>query len=137
MSTAEDKVELHENGGATLAFDGRTIRLRRPRIGEWRKLRQSLWDLQDEETRLRAGLSAAPKSDEPEARAEWRSGLRSVNDQIEDQVCAWVCECVDVLGDGELPDQAELPGWFTNPGLVAELSRHFTRLPNLNGLVAG
>lgn len=90
---------LNKDGTASVTFDGDTWRLRRPKFGEFRELREALHGVQDVELEVNTLLEVEDDEERRQARAAHRAGLIGL-----DEVHArWINRCFAMLGDAALP----------------------------------
>lgn len=138
--------------GTTLVFiDGAQHRLRRPKYGEFKRLRALLEDVQDETLRLTQkateGRPEKPADNAPnEERTAYalavRSSTRELTDGIEELNIRWVRAVFN--GDEEhrltglstphLPDDSDdWPSWLIAGKFVTDLVNHWRAVPLARG----
>lgn len=139
----EDEAVFAKDGTVIVRVEGETYRLRRPKTGEYRKLREGLHNLQDEITRLTAeasdGISGAPEDNATtEERMRFvmaqRGGGRELTDKAEQLSIDWLRQCFDTLADQPLPEgDDDLPVWLWAGDFTAELLGHWRERPFSSG----
>lgn len=135
-----DEIVFAKDGTVTLRIGPRrVVTLRRPTLGEFRKLRLLLHDSQD---RLQALLDEATEAaqqrqaaldsgnaDEAKPLADRALELdRQYTEANEDESAAWMSTTCEVLGDGPL-DGEDVPLWAADGQVVAALIRHWRYVP--------
>lgn len=139
----QDGLDLtHPSGTAAVVIDGVRRRLRRPKVGEFRRLRELLQENQDEayamSNRLLGVQKAIDDSDTPENTArleEARKLQRELNALTEDRNLAWVRQAVEVLSDSPLTlDDDDLPVWMASGETVTQLLQYWRTVPLAHGL---
>lgn len=121
-------LELKDDATVVLTFDGGSYRLRRPRLGEWNKLRELLYELQDEPLRLAAAMPS-PTGDEEEDRRISVERNRDALARLEDMRLGWIREAAGMLSDQPLPANDDLPAWLADSDVVGELVTHWRKSP--------
>lgn len=143
-------LELHKNGTVTVHLEQGRIQLRRPKLGEFRPLREAFWEiseavgdksveLQAAKDSLRLELEAA--GDTPEAdlvrkiRAEDRRLGQELTTYGEDLYLEFFKQTVTKLATaGSLPDDDDLPPWVTKGATCAYLVNHWSAVPTPRGV---
>lgn len=148
---ALEGLDLRDNGTIRLYIDGARYRLRRPRAREYRRLRESYQEAQDDisdrsdETEewsqeLLATIAkrreADPKAGRtPDERREDRKRGRELTDFVERTMFAWWAEVIEVLGEeGRTPVLTEGPSDDDDDGDTVEFDA-FADLPMWMGTV--
>lgn len=138
-------LELRKDGTILAVVDGERYRLRRPKIGEYRKLLERRDEMSDnllrtdrDETSAAAALAGlmeeARNSDvDVEVLIAARNKLREASAAARDLTPTWVGEVFDLLGDRPLPSEDERPSWFVAPQLVGTLLGHWRAAPLVRG----
>lgn len=149
-----DGWEFHRNGTATAHVDHVRYRLRRPKAGEYRRLRESLEEVTDAisdravELQARAaeigkraeeGQKAAEESGgvylpSSEDRALERKLVREFRDEREAAYGDWMGEVFGLLCDQAVPAQDDLPVWWTAEATATALFRHWQTVPPARGV---
>lgn len=151
-------LELHKNGTVTVVIDADRFELRRPKAGEYRRLREQLEEINDEIlvladqtdtasgpireereatkrlagadeiARIRAGITTADQ-------LEHRKRLRVFNAHVENKRGEWFRTVIQTLSPVALerPDE-DLPNWFFTADISAELIRHWQAVPSPRGV---
>lgn len=146
----DEAFDLINNGTARIFVDGTAYGLRRPKVGEYKKLRELLHDTQDDiQARLleddepkkltkKKGGAKAAATDEVEAVVddalakvrEARRLTRELNDFAESKYQDWIEEAVRMLGDKPLPpDRDNWPLFTTSHEFIAKLIEHWRSVP--------
>lgn len=135
-----DGFELVSNGTARLVVNGDIWRLRRPKLGEYRKLRELLQERDDERIRLLGGQVRLEKPDDDasaEDKTEYtltlRHRARDLADKVADLDVAWVTEALTMLADHALPPVDDWPAGMDSPEFIAGLVEHWRTLPLRSG----
>lgn len=129
---ADEGVVLAPDGTIVFAFGADDVyTLRRPKIGEYKKLRERLMELASrDEATLRA----------------WRKAVAAANSTLDDDgvgaaidpspglelelsVIEWWGDVFAVLSDRPLPPGDEVPVWLTEPTLASEVTAHWRTRP--------
>lgn len=155
-------LELHTNGTVTVHLDGRRLRLRRPKAGEYRALREAyeayldrLTDatdvVQEQAAPIRERAAAATEAGgrmSSEDRALDRKLGRSLTAQGEVLRVGWVRLAFDGddreqllpegfggLATGDLPaDDDDLPVWLSQGETIASLFEQWRSVPSPRGV---
>ncbi len=142
-----DRIELVRTGLVRVWFGGKRYRLRRPFFGEFRKIRTSLQDANDEiaeatddALKVSREITDSAKdrnTDEmtPDAWVEWRKENRAkantVNRQMadtaEDLRLSWWESTWDLLTLDGRPE--DWPSWITDPNLANAVVSHWRSSP--------
>lgn len=144
-----DGIELNKDGTVLCVIEGDRIRLRRPKIGEYRKLEERLDQLDDERlsvsvaradaSRRLAEIQMAATSDDAEGNVaetlqSARAALREILQRAESLNLEWLNEAFVMLGDKSLPPLGELPASFLDPELIRDLRKHWRTAPLVRGV---
>lgn len=103
-----EALDLLPDGRVRLSLEDSVITLRRPNLGELRKLRGRIDELVVE---ARAAREAGADRDQSA------------------ELLTWAVEAFAMLGDGQLPSNDELPPWFESPELSVKLIGHWRTVP--------
>lgn len=107
------------------------VRWRRPRLRQYRELRNSLQELGrgTEESRERLGELLEELKDEPKGFDF--TELDKVRDGISDYMIPWMFEADKLLAVGEhLPeDEGDWPSWMANAQLPTQVLNHWRDIP--------
>lgn len=135
-----DGFELVNNGTARLTIDGQVWRLRRPKLGEFRKLRESLDERDDAHLRI---ISAHQSDDKPADDADAEEKLaytlnarhrsRSLTEQVGALNVEWLTEALRLLCDREPPPADEWPAGMDESGTISALVSHWRSVPLRSG----
>lgn len=135
-------VDLAPDGTVLLHVDGEVYRLRRPKVGEYRKLKERRSIVQDEalaNLQKAAAAEPPPVKDEKDTAASLERALqqrtlqRAAGDANEQLERDWFAEVADMLCDRELPPQDEWPNWLGQADLAASLFQHWRTVPLASG----
>lgn len=135
-----EELRLEPNGTVTAVLEGKRVTLRRPKLGEFRKLRELLHDSQDRLYAMAEAVKEAGSALEAEADAaesvEAVTALREVRrldreytTANEDDTVAWMRATFDMLADSPLPADDDLPLWAADGTTVAALITHWRSVP--------
>lgn len=139
-----DDVELSQTGLVRLRIDGTRYRLRRPFMGELKKLRLALEEVTEEigdaqitlhQVRAEVLASEPDDDEDPAAVAKWQREKRSltrqaVNDltELADKLrLEWWRGVFDEVSLDGIPD--ELPVWILDPDLPDQVVKHWRSVP--------
>lgn len=134
----DDSYELRPNGIVIVTLDSEVHSLRRPKVGEYRKMRERLWDLQDEKVaitqRHRDEAEARAKdlkgSDEMVVTLDVRKRSRALTADLEELNEQWVREAFDVLADKPLVAGVDdWPTWLRESDFITVLVEHWRSVP--------
>lgn len=150
VAEGDDGFEMRRDGKCVLTVRGETFRFRRPRLGEFRDLREKLYERDDESLRLTAELNdrvrerdaaANPDGagDEEKSQAERlqasleaKKSLRELDRSVTALTEAWMVEALELLKedeDAELPPPDDWPPEMADTTFVAELVSHWRHRP--------
>lgn len=137
-----DGIELHKDGTVTVTVDNARCRLRRPKLGEFRKLRERLRERDDERLRLLAAQAADPLP-APEESAEGQEKLdytlavaargRELNDAIAQLNIEWIREAMDMLARDTVLPEDDWPSGMDSSETVQALADHWRAVPLRSG----
>lgn len=136
-----DGIELHKDGTATLSIDNDRWRMRRPKLGEFRKLRELLHSREDERLR-RLGefgeLPAAPAKDAPNDEkvaytAAVNAQQRAITDVMQDLNIDWLEQALTMLCEREPPPADDWPSGMAESEMVTKLVEHWRAVPLRSG----
>jgi hypothetical protein len=114
-----DGFKLNDDGTCEVWMDGQVLTvLRRPKIGEWKKL-QELADKMDDVV--------------DSAVADGESRVIVLSERL--PYVNWLRETINMLGDGrQLPEaEDDLPMWVMSPGVSSRLVGHWLTVPLVPG----
>lgn len=116
---AEDGFELVADGTVVFQLSEKsTIKLRRPSLGEYRKLVEQVEQMQEDAAAIITS----------------KNGALTV-DKLSDLLLEWVRLAVSLLGSPEeLPPEDELPAWILNADLTRDLVAHWQKVPSRRGV---
>ena len=135
--TVPDGFTMNKDGTCTLRVEGEMWRLRRARLGEFRKLREALRDRDDARMDLMAAMASPtdrPDADAaPEAKAAYGRDLaaraRTLSDKVEDLDVQWVAMALKMLCDHDPPPRDLWPAEMGTTEFVLELVKHWRTVP--------
>lgn len=135
-----DGWELNKDGTIALSVDGDRLRLRRPKLGEFRMLREAVRARDDERVRILAKYPAleaidkdASDEDKRDRALELAERSRSMNDAVEALNVDWVMLALTTLADGEAPEPDDLPSGSESAEFVMSLMDHWRSVPLRSG----
>lgn len=151
VADGDDGFEMRKDGKCVLTVRGETYRFRRPRLGEFRELREKLYERDDESLRLTAELNDrvrerdaaanAANTDDAEEKSqterlqaslEAKKALRDLDRSVSALTEAWMVEALETLKedeDAELPGPDDWPPEMAETSFVAELVNHWRHRP--------
>lgn len=136
----EDQYVLNPDGTVTIVVDGDVWTMRRPKVGEYGKLRERLWALQDEKTVItdRHRMAAAEHAkelakgdaDPIEQVLAPRRAAREMAIELEELNNQWIREAFDLLADSPAPEATDIwPTWMRESGFISRLVEHWRSVP--------
>lgn len=134
----DDRFDLMADGSVLVTLDGERRRLRRPKVGEYRKLRERLWDLQDDKVSIteRHRDQAKERAEELKGATEVeqtmavRQASRALTAELEALNEQWIREAFDMLGDKAAPEAVDdWPTWLRESDFVTRLVEHWRSVP--------
>lgn len=157
-SAGDDRFEMTQDGKCRLTVGGTTIRFRRPKFGEFRQLREMLYERDDESLRLTAAATdkakqlrmaagipedqakvdpAVVESDASSAERlgvalDIRTAMRELDNRVLDLNVAWVQAALDMLREDEVdevPDPSEWPPEMSESPFLKDLIEHWRHRP--------
>ncbi len=138
-----DGFDLKPNGTALLLIDGQQWRIRRPKLGELRKLRDLMADRDDERWQVIADHNSVEVPDKPAEDApmeDKRAFLRSQNrratsltDAVVQLNIDWMVEAMTILADKPLPSPDDWPSGMETFEMTAALFEHWRSVPLRSG----
>lgn len=154
----DDPVQLRPNGTVFCQIAGKRYRLRRPKMGEYRRLRESLQDMTDalddalehvavQQARIRTRqsemserhatgeLTDAEQAEWMDLRLQDRNLGREASRMVEQRRLEWLAEAWAMLSmDGPLPDDPdEAEAWLLDTQLANKLLQHWRTTPFVSG----
>lgn len=137
-----DGVELNKDGTVTITTDGSRCRLRRPKLGEFRKLRELLHEREDNRLRILAE-QAAVETTKPEKDEDAETKLaytlevarrgRAVTDAMSELNITWLSAAIDMLAKDSAPAVDDWPSGMDSSEFVAALVDHWRAVPLRSG----
>lgn len=142
-----ESFQLNKDGTVRAIIGDRVHRLRRPKIGEFRRLREHQQEINDElsERSLAAQQRAREMNDELKAaegdadalrrlRTEDRALSREIRERAEQLRIDWVRHVFELLADRPLPeDPDDWESYLLDPNLPADLVTHWQTRPLRSG----
>jgi hypothetical protein len=152
-----DPITFDRLGTITIDNDGEAVKLRRPKMGQWRHFRR-VWDqavrertarAQELQDQISALIADTPKphdetnpayvavieSDEHrklvEAVREEASRLR--DNPLYDLTIPWLQEVMKQLTDGQLGEPDDWPAFLADPSLPGKFLNHWQTVPKASG----
>jgi hypothetical protein len=139
-SQVPDGFELVPNGTARLVIDGEVWRLRRPKLGEYRKLRELLDARDDDHLRLVASVPSvdrAPEDATAEEKVDYTIAVRRRSRALGDEVTAlnvrWLSEALTLLADRPPPPADDWPSGMDETETISALVKHWRSVPLRSG----
>lgn len=143
--TVPEGLELHDNGTITAVLDGERFQLRRPRVGEFRKLREvlhesqdHLHELADEVKAAGQSLASAQTADNDAESLRLLSEVRRLNRRYdianEDANMGWMHEAFAMLADKPIGANDDLPLWMADGSTITTLIEHWRTVPLARGV---
>lgn len=151
-------LELHKNGTALIVIDEQRFELRRPKAGEYRRLREHLEQINDDILMLaeQTDSAAGPIREERDAlkrnagadeiaairakvtiqdQLEHRKRLREFNSVVDNKRAEWVRAVIASLSSTPLESSDDdLPTWFFTADMSVELIKHWQSVPSPRGV---
>jgi hypothetical protein len=126
----DDGLVFNEDGSITVTLDDKALRLRPPRVGEFKTLRNRVLGNSRAWSELLTDLRAADSRWTTEVEDDRR-------DQLEGEQLAVLAEVFSTLGDhdGWPTDVDNWPAWTMKPGLLAQMVNHWREVPLAHGQV--
>lgn len=135
-----DGWELNKDGTITLTIANERHRLRRPKLGEFRDLRDALRQRDDDRLRV---IAKHPPADELAEGASDEEKLehvlainarsRAINDAVQELNVAWVKLVLDTLGAGDAPESDDWPSGSDDSNFIEQLMAHWRAVPLRSG----
>lgn len=140
----QEGLRLLSNGLVVAFIDGDRFLLRRPKAGEYRRMREDLEALQDDlsfvayeaQEQNKALVASVDDNERPplEAELEIRRRNRDIVREGNSKRAEWVYTAFSKLGDKPLTDDRdEWPVWFGTDETIVALITHWQRRPSLPG----
>lgn len=123
-------LSLKDDGTAALVIDGRALVIRRPKLGEFRKIRERLYEAQDANMQQ---VESPTDDTDAEARRAFLVALRAEGEAAENRYLEWLAEALTVLGVNDVPARDDLPAWAAMPTLASQLMAHWRDVPLASG----
>lgn len=146
MTEAAEGLELRKDGTVVAHIDGSRHVLRRPKIGELKKLRERYEGLSDEQLTLDEAVEVAAEAlsaitervsageKVPKAKViAARARLREARHKAEEITPRWLDDVFALLSDAPLPSEDDRPAWFYEPKLYATFVAHWRTVPLVRG----
>lgn len=144
---ADDLLKYEDNGTITCSVGGTRYRLRRPKVGELRRLWEG-WEEGNDDTIAHieeraaevAALDKILDGDDTIAKLDARKERRGIQTEIRfaNQAvwAGWARDAFATLGDGKLPDDDEqLEPWLLTATTGLDFIRHWQKVPKASGLL--
>lgn len=135
-----DGLELVKNGTARLVIDGELWKLRRPKLGEYRRLRELIEERDDARISLLAEIETPEKLPDdatPAQKAERtiaiRRAARAIDAKVEELNRQWVASALRVLADHAPPDPDDWPAGMDSVETIVALNNHWRSAPLRSG----
>lgn len=136
-----DGLDLRKDGTVWLHIDGELWKLRRPKLGEFRAMRESLHDRDDEALRLTtvgvAGFESLPPDASDEDKAARVLAIKVRQRQLDTAVrslnVAWMAETLTTLADHPVPGSDDWPSGMDEADAIAQLVQHWRSVPLRSG----
>lgn len=135
-----DGLELRKDGTARLTIDGKGWVLRRPKLGEFRKLRTLAQERDDARQDAVAGFVDLPdpgKDAPAEERTTYLRALRDRGRALEDLTTdlniAWMVAAFAMLADDDVPPSDDWPAGLQQSEAMAALLDHWRQVPLRSG----
>lgn len=135
-----DGIELHKDGTATLSIDNQRWRMRRPKLGEFRKIRELMHRREDERLRLIAenpAIDELDKDADTEAKLAYTNEVneraRGITDAIVELNIEWLTEVFTMLCDAEPPPPDDWPSGLEQNDTIDRLVKHWREVPLRSG----
>lgn len=148
-SETRDGIELRESGAIRVWIDGNEFALRRPRVREYRRLRERLQDVMDEmtaaadvaiaeqekiNTAVDKRVEEGGEGQTPEERAAIKKMGRDLTAKREELCLAWWVEVGEALCErGTWPEPDDMPTWMGATESTTEIVGHWRSVPSLSG----
>lgn len=148
VADGDDGFEMRKDGKCVLTVRGETHRFRRPRLGEFRELREKLYERDDESLRLTAALNDSVRARDDDAKPddaaersqserlqeslEAKKALRDLDRAVSALTEAWMVDALELLKedeDAEIPPPDDWPPEMAETSFVAELVNHWRHRP--------
>jgi hypothetical protein len=141
--TIPDGWELNKDGTITLTVDGNRTRLRRPKMGEFRDLREALRQRDDD--RLRVIAKHPPLEDHDTEGDEAtddeklervlaiQGRSRAMADEVRELNLAWVELVLSTLAEKEPPPRDDWPSGTDEDKFLTDLMEHWRSVPLRSG----
>lgn len=142
---AREGIELMSTGALRVWIDGTPYRMRRPRVREFRQLREAIHDISDEITALADAAqrrqveiaTAISERDTPQTddeRLEVRKLGRELAARREELYLGWWALVGEKLCETSgWPDLDDMPAWAGEAESATELVSHWRSTPSLSG----
>lgn len=138
----EDSFELLVDGRVSVVVDGEEWLLRRPKIGEFRKLRERIWETQDQKVIItdrfrkeaKAKAEELAKADEMTRTIESQRFGHRLTADLEELNEQWVREAFDLLAARPAPEAIDIwPTWLRESDFIGSLLEHWRAVPLARG----
>ncbi len=122
----EEGLDLRPNGTIAISFEDGPIVMRRPRFGEFRRFREALWEVTDQQDEASTQTEALADDQSAEARATRRKLIV----ETEDRAFDWIIDVVKTLGDNQPPaERDQWPMWATQGAVMNHIVIHWRSVP--------
>lgn len=113
--SVSDGFELRSDGTIAFQFeDNVVVDLRRPTLGEYRLLAESL-------ERMRQDINSIEDA-------------ATLLSRLSDGLLDWEKQVFETLGSAPLPPEDQLPSWMLNGTLTGQLVEHWQKVPSRRGV---
>jgi len=117
-------IEFNQDGTIGIDFGDRSLVVPSPTIGTYRKLRNRLGEIFDQEKILRKARDATAESS-PERETAQR--------ELSEFVAEWSINWLNELLDSQLGDSETWPAWMSAPEIPSRFITHWQTLPLASG----
>lgn len=137
-----DGFDLRPDGTILLHVDNDRWRLRRPKLGEFRKLREALQERDDQALRLTSARVAslpdklpddASQADKEERAVSVKQASRDFEESIRSLNVAWLANALTMLADSTPPEPDDWPSGADEPDTIAQIVQHWRSVPLRSG----
>lgn len=140
-SPPSDGFELLPDGTVRLVIKQQTWRARRPTLGDYRKMRETLKKVEERRLHLMAEAATLPEKPPSEAASDLKLAYalevstrsHAFTDSMTETNVAWVAEALGALVDEPLPPADEWPSGMDSVETMTMLVQHWRSTPLLSG----